>query len=81
MNNNKLFTIDREDGSSIVARVMTTFEYMGNKYCIYSIPNGDSVSIYCAKNIEGDLIKIVNEEEQSFVNGVVHKLVKAVGTR
>lgn len=75
------FQIDMEDGSSVVANVILNFEYMGQNYCIYGIDSDNHVDIYCAKNIDGNLIKIVNQEEQDFVNTVVKKLTKAVHVR
>ncbi len=78
---NRNFTITLEDGSSIVASIIVNFEYMENKYCIYSMNAQDEVNIYCAKNIDGQLIKITNNEEQAFVNTVVNKIVNAIKER
>ena len=78
---NRNFTITLEDGSSIVASIIVNFEYMENKYCIYSMHAQDEVNIYCAKNIDGQLIKITNNEEQAFVNTVVNKIVNAIKER
>ena len=78
---NRNFTITLEDGSSIVAIIIVNFEYMENKYCIYSMNAQDEVNIYCAKNIDGQLIKITNNEEQAFVNTVVNKIVNAIKER
>ena len=75
------FTITLEDGSSIVASIIVNFEYRENKYCIYSMNAQDEVNIYCAKNIDGQLIKITNNEEQAFVNTVVNKIVNAIKER
>ena len=54
---------------------------MENKYCIYSMNAQDEVNIYCAKNIDGQLIKITNNKEQAFVNTVVNKIVNAIKER
>ena len=78
---NRNFTITLEDGSSIVASIIVNFEYRENKYCIYSMNAQDEVNIYCAKNIDGQLIKITNNEEQAFVNNVVNKIVTAITER
>lgn len=78
---NRNFTITLEDGSSIIASIIVNFEYMGNKYCIYSMNAQDEVNIYCAKNIDGQLIKVTNREEQTFVNTVVNKIVDAIKER
>ena len=78
---NRNFTITLEDGSSIVDSIIVNFEYMENKYCIYSMNAQDEVNIYCAKNIDGQLIKITNNEEQAFVNTVVNKIVNAIKER
>ena len=78
---NRNFTITLEDGSSLVASIIVNFEYMENKYCIYSMNAQDEVNIYCAKNIDGQLIKITNNEEQAFVNTVVNKIVNAIKER
>ena len=78
---NRSFTISLEDGSSIVANIIVNFKYMENKYCIYSLNGQDEVNIYCAKNIDGQLIKITNSEEQAFVNTVVNKIVNAIKER
>ena len=78
---NRNFTITLEDGSSVVANIIVNFEYMENKYCIYSMNAQDEVNIYCAKNIDGQLIKITNNEEQAFVNTVVNKIVNAIKER
>ena len=78
---NRNFTITLEDGSSVVANIIVNFEYMENKYCIYSMNGQDGVNIYCAKNIDGQLIKITNSGEQVFVNTVVNKIVNAIKER
>lgn len=81
MDVDKSFNIKLDDGFNIVASIMVNFEYMDNKYCIYSINGKDGIDIYCAKNIDGILIKVTNSEEQSFVNTVVNKIVNAVKER
>ena len=78
---NRNFTITLEDGSSVVANIIVNFEYMENKYCIYSMNAQDEVNIYCAKNIDGQLIKITNNKEQAFANTVVNKIVNAIKER
>lgn len=78
---NRNFTIQLEDGSSITASIIVNFEYGENKYCIYSMNGQDEVNIYCAKNIDGQLIKIINSEEQAFVSTVVNKIVEAIKER
>lgn len=78
---NRNFTIQLEDGSSITANIIVNFEYGANKYCIYSMNGQDEVNIYCAKNIDGQLIKITNSEEQAFVSTVVNKIVEAIKER
>ena len=75
------FTITMSDGTIIEANIIVNFEYMNNKYCIYSMNNQGGVDIYCAKNIDGNLIKITNSEEQEFVNMVVNKIVDAIKER
>lgn len=77
----KNFTITMSDGTLIEANIIVNFEYMNNKYCIYSMNNQGGVDIYCAKNIDGNLIKITNSEEQEFVNMVVNKIVDAIKER
>lgn len=77
----KNFTITMSDGTIIEANIIVNFEYMNNKYCIYSMNNQGGVDIYCAKNIDGNLIKITNSEEQEFVNMVVNKIVDAIKER
>lgn len=77
----RTFNIHMDDGSIIKANIIVNFEYMNNKYCIYSINKQDRVDIYCAKNIDGTLIKITNNEEQKFVDVVVNKIVNAVKER
>lgn len=78
---NRNFTVQLEDGSSITASIIVNFEYGENKYCIYSMNGQDEVNIYCAKNIDGQLIKIINSEEQAFVSTVVNKIVEAIKER
>lgn len=75
------FTITMSDGTIIEANIIVNFEYMNNKYCIYSMNNQSGIDIYCAKNIDGNLIKITNSEEQEFVNMVVNKIVDAIKER
>ena len=81
MDFDRTFTIKMNDGTEIKANIIVNFEYATNKYCIYSINTKDGANLYCAKNIDGNLIKITNSEEQAFVNTVVEKIVNAVKER
>ena len=79
MDLDKQFKIVLDDGSSIMAEVIVNFKYLDTIYTIYGVNNGDMVSLFCAKNIDGNLIKITDEDEIDFVNTVVNKIVSAVG--
>lgn len=81
MDFDRTFTIKMNDGKEIKANIIVNFEYATNKYCIYSTNTKDSANLYCAKNIDGNLIKITNSEEQAFVNTVVEKIVNAIKER
>lgn len=81
MDFDRTFTITMDNGVTVKANIIVNFEYMENKYCIYSMNNNDKVDIYCAKNIDGTLIRITNQEEQAFVDTVVNKIVNAVKER
>ncbi len=81
MNFLKTFSINMDDGSTILANVVVNFEYMGNKYCIYSVNTESGVDVCCAKNIDGILVKVTDAEEKEFVDTVVGKVVNAVVER
>ena len=66
------FTMTLDDGRVVTADIIINFEYMDNKYCIYSMNLGDDIGVYCAKNIDGQLIRVTNSEEQDFVNTVAN---------
>ena len=75
------FTMTLDDGRVVTADIIVNFEYMDNKYCIYSMNLGDDIGVYCAKNIDGQLVRVTNREEQDFVNTVVLKIVDMVKGR
>lgn len=81
MNFDRTFTIKMNDGTELKANIIVNFEYATNKYCIYSINTEDGANLYCARNIDGNLIKITNPEEKDFVNTVVKKIVNAIKER
>ena len=81
MDLDRTFTIKMNDGKEIKANIMVNFEYAANNYCIYSINTENGADLYCAKNIDGTLIKITNQEEQAFVNTVVEKIVNTIKER
>ena len=77
----RTFNIIMEDGKKVTADLIMNFNYFENHYCIYGITKRDKVDIYCAKNISGQLMKIVNPHEQEFVNRVVNKIVNVIKER
>lgn len=77
----RTFNIIMEDGKKVTADLIMNFNYLDNHYCIYGINKRDKVDIYCAKNISGQLMKIVNPQEQEFVNRVVNKIINVIKER
>lgn len=76
MEDNKIFYIEK-DNKKIEATILTNFELHGDNYCIYTIKDDISKNntIYCAKIINNQLIKIENENELNLINKIVKKLI------
>lgn len=71
---NKFF-IDK-DGKRYEANILSNFSVNNNLYCIYTIGRDNNLSsVYCAKIIDNELVKIENEDEIRLTNKIVNSLL------
>ena len=75
--NQNTFYIETDKGK-IKATILTNFEIYGDYYCVYTIPveHTKNYNVYCAKNIEGKLVPITDENEQNRINKIVKELIQ-----
>lgn len=65
------------NGKRYGVKVITTFNMLGNDYCVYAIPNSShNNSVYCDRLIDNALIAITDEQELKVINNVVQKLLE-----
>ena len=76
-----LYTI--KNGERVEVKVVGSFKFNGNIYCIYSLPNKedtDKEDIYCGKIVEGVLRTIEDEAEKRAVDTIVGDFFDSVKT-
>ena len=76
---NNQFFIEKE-GKKYQATILTNFRISQNNYCIYTIPSETSKNqnVYCAKIIDNNLVKIIDEKEKQLTDKVVTELVNGI---
>lgn len=69
------FYIDK-DGKRYEANILSNFSVNNNVYCIYTVGRDDNQnSVYCAKVVNNELVKIENEDEIKLTNKIVNSLL------
>lgn len=69
------FCIDKDD-KRYEANILSNFSVNNNVYCIYTIGRDNNLSsVYCAKIIDNELVKIENEDEIRLTNKIVNSLL------
>lgn len=69
------FYIDK-DGKRYEANILSNFSVNNNVYCIYTVGGDDNhSSVYCAKVVNNELVKIDNEDEIKLTNKIVNSLL------
>ncbi len=77
----ELYTV--RDGEREKIKVVGSFKFNGNVYCIYSLPNKvdtDKEDIYCGKIVEGVLRTIEEENERKAVDTIVSDFFDSIKT-
>lgn len=70
----KVYYVNDSNGNPVELQSLISFIYKGNKYVLFL----DDTSIFCAKNIDGQLLEITDQEEMDSTNDIIKKIIRNI---
>ena len=70
----KVYYANDSNGNPVELQSLISFIYKGNKYVLFL----DDTSIFCAKNIDGQLLEITDQEEMDSTNDIIKKIIRNI---
>ena len=70
----KVYYVNDDNGNSVELQSLISFIYKCNKYVLFL----DDTGIFCAKNIDGQLQEITDQEEMASMNDIISKIIRNI---